>query len=488
MPAGLSLKNIVKIILVLFFIFMAYLLVEKIHLAPKLSETAETELKDSETWMSIRFKGQKVGYSVQSLTNVDKGYIVDSKTYLRLKLMGQVREVRTITSARLNESLELRSFHFFISSDTVRFQLTGSLAGHILTLNSMTGGYKNTSQIRLNEIPRLTTGLMPYLAKQGLKKGLRRRVPIFDPSTLSTRWATIVVEGKEKIIIEGESVEAFRLRMDYVDMQSYAWIDLEGQTLKEEGLLGLSMIRTTPEMAQEGLTGRAELDDMVASTSAPTDRAIEKPREVRYLKARLKGIPLEGLDLDGGRQVLKGNVIEVMKEKIDVRDEVPLPITERNFMPYLGSTPFIQVGHPEIIRQARLLAGGEKSPLTIIDRVSDWIFKNLEKRPTISVPSALEVLKTKVGDCNEHAVLTVALLRAAGVPARTAVGVLYFEGRFYYHAWVEVYWGRWMAIDSLMYQVPADATHIRLVTGGLERQVELVKVIGRLEVEILEVK
>jgi len=104
------------------------------------------------------------------------------------------------------------------------------------------------------------------------------------------------------------------------------------------------------------------------------------------------------------------------------------------------------------------------------------------------VPSALEVLQTKAGDCNEHSVLTVALLRAAGVPARTVVGVLYFEGRFYYHAWVEAYWGRWMAIDSLMYQIPADATHIRLVAGGLESQVELVKVIGRLQVEILEVR
>ncbi|MBW2092360.1 MAG: transglutaminase domain-containing protein [Deltaproteobacteria bacterium] len=106
----------------------------------------------------------------------------------------------------------------------------------------------------------------------------------------------------------------------------------------------------------------------------------------------------------------------------------------------------------------------------------------------MSVPSAVDVLKTKVGDCNEHAVLAAALLRSAGVPARIVAGVLYFEDRFYYHAWVEAYWGRWMAVDPVLGQIPADATHIRFLTGGLKRQTEMVRVIGRLEINILEVK
>ena len=63
----------------------------------------------------------------------------------------------------------------------------------------------------------------------------------------------------------------------------------------------------------------------------------------------------------------------------------------------------------------------------------------LEKKPTVSLPSALEVLRTRVGDCNEHTALYVAMARAQGIPSRIAVGLVHLRGAFYYHAWAEVY-------------------------------------------------
>ena len=63
----------------------------------------------------------------------------------------------------------------------------------------------------------------------------------------------------------------------------------------------------------------------------------------------------------------------------------------------------------------------------------------LDKKPTVSLPSAREVLRTKVGDCNEHTALYVAMARAVGIPARINVGLVFVRGAFYYHAWPEVY-------------------------------------------------
>jgi transglutaminase-like putative cysteine protease len=83
-------------------------------------------------------------------------------------------------------------------------------------------------------------------------------------------------------------------------------------------------------------------------------------------------------------------------------------------------------------------------------------------------------------------VLYLALARAIGLPARTAAGVVHIRGRFYYHAWPEVWLGRnWVAVDPTLGQYPADVSHLRLVIGGLDRQVELVRVIGRLRLEVL---
>ena len=97
------------------------------------------------------------------------------------------------------------------------------------------------------------------------------------------------------------------------------------------------------------------------------------------------------------------------------------------------------------------------------------------------------MLEARQGDCNEHTVLYVALARALGLPARTAVGLVSIEGRFYYHAWPEVWLGNdWVAVDPTLGQYPADATHLRFLLGGLARQLELVRLIGRLELEVVE--
>jgi transglutaminase-like putative cysteine protease len=89
-----------------------------------------------------------------------------------------------------------------------------------------------------------------------------------------------------------------------------------------------------------------------------------------------------------------------------------------------------------------------------------------------------------VGDCNEHAVLLAALARASGIPAQVEAGLVYQEGRFYYHAWNVLYLGTWITADAVMDQLPADVTHIRFVRGT-ERQIDLVQMIGRVKLEIL---
>ena len=63
--------------------------------------------------------------------------------------------------------------------------------------------------------------------------------------------------------------------------------------------------------------------------------------------------------------------------------------------------------------------------------------------------SALEVMDTRAGDCTEHSVLLTALLRAAGISARPAVGVVYHEGSFLGHMWTEVYVDYWRTLDAL---------------------------------------
>jgi transglutaminase-like putative cysteine protease len=116
------------------------------------------------------------------------------------------------------------------------------------------------------------------------------------------------------------------------------------------------------------------------------------------------------------------------------------------------------------------------------------VHDSLDKRITFGVPNALRVLETKSGDCNEHTQLFVALARAIGIPARIAAGLVYLDGKFYYHAWPEVLLTDWTAVDPTFGQFPADAAHLRFVIGGLAQQADLLRLMGNLRIDVLDVK
>jgi transglutaminase-like putative cysteine protease len=114
------------------------------------------------------------------------------------------------------------------------------------------------------------------------------------------------------------------------------------------------------------------------------------------------------------------------------------------------------------------------------------VYQNIEKRPVLSLPDALSTLDNRMGDCNEHAVLMAALARAAGIPCRIEAGLVYLKGRFYYHAWNIVYVGRWITLDSLFGQMPADVSHIRFTTGTQQQQIDIIGVIGKVQLRVIQ--
>src|SRR4029077_10738244 len=160
---------------------------------------------------------------------------------------------------------------------------------------------------------------------------------------------------------------------------------------------------------------------------------------------------------------------------------------------YLAPEPLIESDDPDIRTEAANAVRGAVSTRDRAERLTRYVNGLLEKKPTVSIPSAREVLRTRVGDCNEHTALFVAMTRAAGIPARIAVGLAFVRGAFYYHAWPEVYIdeggrGLWLPVDPTFNQFPADATHVRLARGGLDRQTAILPLLGRLKMTILDVE
>jgi len=219
----------------------------------------------------------------------------------------------------------------------------------------------------------------------------------------------------------------------------------------------------------------------IASNADLTDAAFAPS-----LSVRLRNVELDGFDLSGGRQELRGDTLIITRERA-LRATYALPYAGGGEPAgELAASPLIQKDDPAIVRTAREVTRGTSDPAEAARLLNDWVYRTLDKQITLSVPSARQVLDAREGDCNEHTVLYVALARALGLPARTAVGVVHVDGRFYYHAWPEVWLGEeWYAVDPTLGQVPADASHLRFLIGGLARQIELVRLIGRLQLEVV---
>jgi transglutaminase-like putative cysteine protease len=213
---------------------------------------------------------------------------------------------------------------------------------------------------------------------------------------------------------------------------------------------------------------------------------LANPDQMATLKFEIGGIADKRIRLDGGRQIFKKNILAVNRESIThLSNTIKLTDLGAFEKIYLEPSAFIQSDHQNIQTLAHKIVANKNTSLEKVRALVDWVHRNIEKRPVLSLPDALSTLENRVGDCNEHAVLFAALARAAGIPCRLEAGLVYLKGRFYYHAWNLVYLGRWITVDSLFDQIPADVSHIRLVTGSPRQQLDLIGLIGKINLKIL---
>jgi transglutaminase-like putative cysteine protease len=231
-------------------------------------------------------------------------------------------------------------------------------------------------------------------------------------------------------------------------------------------------------------------DMLQASAVVPMmTQRLDEPRDVRRIRIRLDGVDLSGLDLDGVGQSADGNIVEIVDS-----GQLVAGAADPSVSRYLSPEPLLESDAPEIRAEAEKAVDRVTGNRARAEALTRYVNGLLDKKPTVSLPSALEVLRTRIGDCNEHTALYVAMARSIGLPARIAVGLVFVHGAFYYHAWPEVYVdegagrGLWLPVDPTFNQFPVDTTHLRLARGGLDKQAAIMPMIGRLQMTVLDLE
>jgi hypothetical protein len=457
--------------------------------------TASTRLREDlpasvdEEWYGIYRDKDKVGYASHRREPSDSGFRVHDRAFMKVALMGAPRLVRTELHAETDRRLVLRRFDFTMRSGAIEVRVEGAATEGAVELRMTSGDSEpRTMRLPLADVPVLPQTLHAVFGQQKLVTGAVHKYSLLDPMTGSPTVVRLTVGERETLQLPGGPRDAFRVLREARGAKFTVWVDPEGEVLREEGPLGLVLVRELRSVATTGTLSDSGLDLGSIAAIRP-GKKLDAPRTSKRLVLDAAGFPADLVLAFPPRQTWDGTKLSIETEKNAELATYSLP-ADATFAADLAATPFLESDATTIRDQAEAIVGTERDAVRVARRLLSWTHREIAKVPSASWPSATEVLRTRQGDCNEHAVLFAALARAAGLPARIAAGVVYVNGEeglpdaFYYHAWNEVWLGRWVAVDAVFDQLPADATHVKFVTGGPERHGDLLPLLGKVTLAI----
>jgi hypothetical protein len=436
----------------------------------------------AEAWLSSTIDGQKVGYSVYRFDQTASGYRFGSFIKMTLAMAGKEQQVQSRSEATTNPDLSLDNFSFTFSSQDRSFGVKGRVADDVLWIKAP--GSTEERSIKLNGPVYPSSALGRYVIVNKLKPDSTYSIPVFDAAVMGVSLAQVKVLGREKIKANGQDYDALKFTTRMAKTGVTTWIDDQGMAIVETSPPGIRSERTTAEKVLQAEPEGQEFD-VLTMFRVPVDTTIPEGF-VNHLRLEITGVDPKEYDLNGpGQKVVTESPLVVDINTPDLpAGPVPLPIAAES--EYLKPSVSIQCDAPQIKAKLKDAVGDEKDGVAAVRKLVSWVFTVVEKQPTASFANALDVLKTLKGDCNEHSVLFAALARAAGIPTRIAVGLIYMDRAFYYHAWNEVYLGRWIPVDATFGEAPASALRLKLAQGELSDQAEILGLVGTIGIKVRE--
>ena len=434
-----------------------------------------------QTWMNVTMGSDKIGYTMQSLTDTPLGYILKDYSLIKLPIGGTIREVYLDSYAVLKLDYSLKNFTFGLASGDYTTDIFGEVRNDKLIIKMRSGNSESVASFDAGKGIYLPA-VVPLLARaRGFPEG-EFRLPTFDPFSLITDDLEILIGPVENVKTELGDGRGHRITVGFSGVTSYMWVDDRGRVLRQEEIGGMAMVLTDKERALDMPAVAGNGRDLLNELAVPCDGTIHDPRHLKSLKVEIEGVEPEFFDLMDDFQTVVSTdplVLEIHPHRLK-------PSVLEDSAAFLSAQLFLQVDDPRIVRAAEKIAEDVADPAMKAGMIGRWVYENIEKDLTISLPSAVDVLEVRKGDCNEHTSLYTALARSIGLPTKVCIGIVYKEGRFYYHAWPAVFLGSWLPIDPTFGQEIADAAHIKLLEGGFERQADLMRVVGKISVTVLD--
>jgi hypothetical protein len=293
----------------------------------------------------------------------------------------------------------------------------------------------------------------------------------FSPENAKFEKVEIKTVGPTHYKRDGKSHSATLTELKTDGAVNRWFTDQAGQVVRREYTMGMSD-QLEPKQIAMAMPAHAATPDMMALDALTIDKPIFDGIHLHELKVQFRGTDLSKIPSDAGQVVQKVGdswIVDVHPPRIADLPRESIAEAAVGQERWTRPSLFIPSSDPQLTELAHQIVG-KKDVLDATFAIMHYVNGIMTPDMGVGVAQdALVVLRTKQGKCTDYAILTTALLRAAGIPARLESGLVTELGTFYYHAWCAVWDGkRWIGVDSVIDDQQFSACHIRLAQGDAE--------------------
>jgi hypothetical protein len=351
--------------------------------------------------------------------------------------------------------------------------------------------------------------------KPALAKGDKFDYRIFEPLINVVVTIRGVVEEFEEVAIAGQRPRLMRVSAvpDMLnDMQmpgQIMWFDKDYEVRRSAtrmpGMGNLVIERSNQQQATAPIPPHL-LPEINDTQSIYLNKPIPQAHAAKQIVYRLTlpkdREPAKTFARDARQEIrnVKDKSFELVVTAVRTPPEKAPPSDKGPGAEFLESNYFITSDDARVKQHAVAAVGRQTDPWQKALLIERWVNQNMKVMNfSEAMAPASHVAQTLEGDCTEYSMLAAAMCRAAGVPSRTAIGLVYVDGPrpfLGFHMWTEVYVrGAWVAIDATLGQGGIGPAHVKICDHswqGMRAMTPLLPImrvmLGEPTAEVVEVK
>lgn len=476
----------------------------------------------SETWDVAFVKGYRVGYfhvAVREFDRDGKKYIYATKRQeISMARFGQVVKTQaedatletpdgTVVATRMSQEI----------STGQKLVITGQVQGEMLRVRG------EGLAAKADSIP-WPEGVIGFAREQTLYKDRKPKVGdtieyyIYEGRVNKVVKITVKCLAEETVaLLEGQTPKPhlkLEAKMEKIGVfqipPATIWCDAETfepvRTDQDLPSLGgrLTLVRTTKEIAERPVKEVPDLFDVQsirldkdipnvhdkASVTYTINLTLDPEPYTCFTRDDRQSVSLPGSGTE--RKIVELKTLHHTKARPDfeaatvvVNQGKPVTLKAADMNSplakeiFLGTSTFIDWDNDLTRQQAAQAVAGLLPTASVEDKakaIEAWVNKNMKAVEfSQAMAPTSQVSKNLTGDCTEFSMLAVGMCRALGIPARTALGLVYAptSGKpvLAYHMWFEVWNGtRWAPFDATLAKGGIGPGHLKITDAHWHKE------------------